>query len=57
VIPKSATKERVTENFDVFNFSLAQEDMVEIDKLNRNARMIAAPFLMGSKYYPFNIEF
>ncbi len=38
VFPKSTTPERVEENFDVFDFTLTQEDMAAIDGLDRNDR-------------------
>lgn len=37
-IPKSAHKERINENFEVFDFSLSKEEMEKLDSLNENYR-------------------
>lgn len=34
VIPKSIHKERMQQNFDVFDFTLSAEDMTAIEKLD-----------------------
>lgn len=34
VIPKSARRERIRENFQIWNFELSEEDMKEIAQLN-----------------------
>lgn len=39
VIPKSTHKERIAENFDVFNFTLSSDEMSEIKALDRNYRL------------------
>ncbi len=38
VIPKSTKKERIKENFDVFNFNIEKEDMNKLDNFNENFR-------------------
>ena len=37
-IPKSVTPERIRENFDVFDFTLSDEDMKMITNLDKNER-------------------
>ena len=48
VIPKSSSKERQAENFDIFDFELTQEEIKQIDDLDKNHRTGA---------HPDNIEF
>lgn len=39
-IPKSTNPTRIAENFDIFNFSLSDEDVNELNKLDRNLRFV-----------------
>ncbi|KAL3679861.1 hypothetical protein R1sor_022817 [Riccia sorocarpa] len=48
VLPKSTKPERVKENFDVFNFSLNDEDIAEIEKLEQK-RFIKGEFYCNEK--------
>jgi 2,5-diketo-D-gluconate reductase A len=43
VFPKSVTRSRVEENFDVFGFELSEDEMAEISRLDRNQRIGADP--------------
>ncbi|KAM9979168.1 hypothetical protein ACTFIZ_000495 [Dictyostelium cf. discoideum] len=38
VIPKSSTPSRVSENFDLFNFTIDDADMLLLDKMDKNLR-------------------
>jgi 2,5-diketo-D-gluconate reductase A len=51
VIPKTVTKERMIQNFDVFNFALTNEDMDKIAKLDQEQS------LFFSHYDPETVEF
>lgn len=42
-IPKSVRESRIIENADVFDFSLSEEDMANINGLNQNHRFGADP--------------
>jgi diketogulonate reductase-like aldo/keto reductase len=42
-IPKSSSKERQDENFDIFDFELNQQEMQQIDDLDKNHRIGAHP--------------
>ncbi|KAF5276033.1 hypothetical protein FQA39_LY00829 [Lamprigera yunnana] len=57
VIPKSVTKSRIEENFNVFDFQLSTEDMAVVDDMNINMRFIQPAGAASHQYYPFNEEF
>ncbi|KAL1440576.1 hypothetical protein MTO96_001132 [Rhipicephalus appendiculatus] len=54
VIPKSVTKERIAENFDIFDFNLTPEEMEAIDGCNKNFRYVPLTWSINHKYYPFH---
>ncbi|KAK9874986.1 hypothetical protein WA026_005801 [Henosepilachna vigintioctopunctata] len=53
VIPKSVTKSRIRENFDIFDFELKEEDMKLIDTFDCDGRICAFLDAKGHKYFPF----
>lgn len=57
VIPKSTHKNRIEENFNIFDFELSDADMQIMHGLNNNYRLIDFIRDKDNKYYPFNIEF
>lgn len=42
-IPKSSNPKRIEENFNIFDFELADEDMAELGKLNEDYRVVEDP--------------
>lgn len=52
VIPKSVTKSRIQENFNIFDFEISPEDMDAINKLNRNRVVCWPGKLQNHKYFP-----
>lgn len=51
VIPKSTKKVRITENAQVFDFSLSRTEMNEINKLNKNIRFVDPSIWWGVPYF------
>jgi diketogulonate reductase-like aldo/keto reductase len=45
-IPKSSNKKRLQENFDIFDFSLSEEDVELMDSFNENFRVVEDPIEM-----------
>ncbi|MDD4083418.1 MAG: aldo/keto reductase [Sphaerochaetaceae bacterium] len=43
VIPKSIHKDRIIENFNIFDFELSKEEMKRISNLNKNLRYLSHP--------------
>lgn len=42
-IPKSSHYGRMSDNIDIFNFELSKEDIIKIDKLDRNETVSSIP--------------
>ncbi|KAJ8970468.1 hypothetical protein NQ317_009442 [Molorchus minor] len=53
VIPKSANKERLKQNIDIFDFELSEEDMKFLETLDCNGRICVAEDFKDLPYYPF----
>ncbi|XP_014232552.1 1,5-anhydro-D-fructose reductase-like [Trichogramma pretiosum] len=56
-IPKSVTKKRIKENFEIFDFSLTDEEMAEIQSVETGIRVAPMNDAAPSIHYPFNIPF
>jgi len=57
VIPKSVTPSRISENRNVFDFQLAQEDIDALLSLNHNYRYCPLTRDKEHKHWPFGIEY
>ncbi|XP_034107324.1 aldo-keto reductase family 1 member B1 isoform X1 [Drosophila nasuta] len=58
-IPKSSNPKRISENFDLFDFSLTDEEKAVLDSFNTGERMVPLNLIKARnhKYFPFAIEF
>ncbi|VDN55830.1 unnamed protein product [Dracunculus medinensis] len=56
VIPKSINKERIKENFDIFDFQLSGDEMKEMEAIKTRARLFYQDFMVGHPEYPFTGE-
>ncbi|XP_005405519.1 PREDICTED: 3-oxo-5-beta-steroid 4-dehydrogenase [Chinchilla lanigera] len=57
VIPKSFNSERIKENFQIFDFSLTEEEMTNIEALNKNIRFVELLMWRDHPDYPFFDEY
>ncbi len=46
-IPKSGNQQHLRENANIFDFTLTNEDMSELDELNENFRLVDDPHLIN----------
>ncbi|XP_058046389.1 aldo-keto reductase family 1 member D1 isoform X2 [Ahaetulla prasina] len=57
VIPKSFNPKRIRENFQIFDFSLTDKEMKEIEALNKNVRYVELLMWKDHPEYPFHDEY
>ncbi|XP_062914381.1 aldo-keto reductase family 1 member D1-like isoform X2 [Mobula hypostoma] len=57
VIPKSFNPERIKQNFEIFDFSLTDEEMKAIDALNKNQRYVELLMWKDHPEYPFDDDY
>ncbi|KAL4625078.1 3-oxo-5-beta-steroid 4-dehydrogenase [Arapaima gigas] len=57
VIPKSFSPTRVKENFQIFDFSLTEEEMKAVEGLNKNVRFVELLMWSDHPEYPFHDEY
>ncbi|XP_021089948.1 aldo-keto reductase family 1 member D1 [Mesocricetus auratus] len=57
VIPKSFNPQRIQENFQIFDFSLTEEEMKDIEALNKNVRFVELLMWSDHPEYPFHDEY
>ncbi|XP_063165625.1 aldo-keto reductase family 1 member D1 isoform X2 [Candoia aspera] len=57
VIPKSFNPERIRENFQIFDFSLTDKEMKDIEALNKNVRYVELLMWKDHPEYPFHEEY
>lgn len=55
-IPKSVSPERIRENFDIFDFALAPDEVGAIDALDTGVRGGPDPETIDTTRYPFKVE-
>ncbi|XP_076460796.1 aldo-keto reductase family 1 member B1-like [Babylonia areolata] len=53
LVPKSCTPSRIRENFQIFDFTLSEEDMATITAMNENCRLVTINKFKNFPEYPF----
>ncbi|XP_060076814.1 aldo-keto reductase family 1 member A1-like [Ylistrum balloti] len=54
VIPKSVTPSRIRENGNVFDFNLSPEDMLTIERIDKDLRMFKFHIMINAPDFPFS---
>lgn len=57
VIPKSVTKSRIKENFEIFDFQLTDDEMKILKSLETGKRLTSLDEIKSHKYYPYGTPF
>ncbi|XP_018426633.1 PREDICTED: 3-oxo-5-beta-steroid 4-dehydrogenase isoform X2 [Nanorana parkeri] len=57
VIPKSFNPDRIRENFQIFDFSLTDKEIKDIEALNKNIRYVELLMWSDHPEYPFKEEY
>ncbi|XP_064601352.1 aldo-keto reductase family 1 member B1-like [Liolophura sinensis] len=57
VIPKSSKPQRIKENFEIFDFSLTEEEMTQLKSLNRNLRVYNEGIAKAHPEWPFHVQY
>ncbi|XP_069048149.1 aldo-keto reductase family 1 member D1 isoform X4 [Lepisosteus oculatus] len=57
VIPKSFSPQRIKDNFQIFDFSLTEEEMKAIEGLNKNVRFVELLMWSDHPEYPFHDDY
>ncbi|CAL8359150.1 unnamed protein product [Lota lota] len=57
VIPKSFSPQRIHHNFQIFDFSLTEEEMKSIEMLNKDIRFVQLLMWADHPEYPFHDEY
>uniref|UniRef100_UPI0037E887D4 aldo-keto reductase family 1 member D1-like n=1 Tax=Semicossyphus pulcher TaxID=241346 RepID=UPI0037E887D4 len=57
VIPKSFNHVRIKENFQIFDFSLSEEEMKALEGLNKNIRFVELLMWSDHPEYPFHDDY
>lgn len=57
VIPKSFSPNRIKENFEIFDFSLTDDEMNAIEGLNKNIRFVELLMWSDHPEYPFHDDY